>query len=76
MPWKVERTSSCPAGKPYGVVPTDGSGGVRGCHETRDSAIKQMQALNIKYKNGEISMADWEAEMAWLVSYALDHPPA
>lgn len=72
MPWKVQKTDSCPASKPFGVVPTDGTGGVRGCHETRESAIKQMQALNIKFKNGEIARADWEAEMAWLAALADD----
>lgn len=68
MPWKVSKTGSCPANKPWGVVPTDGDGDVRGCHESRESALKQMQALNIKFKNGEISAEEWESDMDWVLT--------
>lgn len=83
MPWKVEKTDSCPASKPWGVVNTDtGDSGGR-CHPDRDSALKQMAVLYVKKKNGEMKDAAlaeeipdevapelWEEMMAAVVASA------
>jgi hypothetical protein len=45
MPWKVQQhAKGCPGSKPYGVVKEDGTG-LKGCHESRAKANKQMSAL-------------------------------
>lgn len=45
MPWKVVAAGSrCPAYKPYAVVRAD-TGDLVACHETEQSAQKQVKAL-------------------------------
>lgn len=46
MPFSVMKLGGkgCPKGKEWGVV-TKGSGKLHGCHESRESAEKQMAAL-------------------------------
>lgn len=45
MPWRVERSASCPASKPFAVVNQD-TGRRMGCHATRAAARQQLAALN------------------------------
>lgn len=44
MPYKVVKTSKCPATKPFAVTNTD-TGKINGCHETKEKANKQMRLL-------------------------------
>lgn len=44
MPWKVEKTDSCPASKPWGCI-NQMSGEVEGCHATKEDAEAQQAAL-------------------------------
>jgi HK97 family phage prohead protease len=61
MPWKVSKSASCPASKPYAVIKkTDGS--VVACHATHESAAKQVAALYANYSGGEASMSTTEDE--------------
>lgn len=53
MPWHVAKTDRCPASRPWAVV-TDHSGEVRGCHETRAAAVRQMAVLYMKQNEGAI----------------------
>lgn len=43
MPWRAEKSSACPASKPWGVLDPDGQ--VVGCHETETAAARQVAAL-------------------------------
>jgi hypothetical protein len=46
MPWNiVEGDDRCPAGKPYAVIGGRSGNGLFGCHDTKESARKQQQAL-------------------------------
>lgn len=48
MPWKVEKSSSCPASKPFAVVrKTDGK--VVACHATHEKATQHKEALYANY---------------------------
>ena len=53
MPYRIGRSDSCPASKPWAVI---GPNGVKGCHETREGAARQMAAL---YAN-EPGLAEFE----------------
>lgn len=44
MPYHVIETDQCPVSKPWGVI-KDSDGAVMGCHEAKDDAMSQMQAL-------------------------------
>lgn len=44
MPYKVMKSSKCPAGKPYAVVNTD-TGKIHGCMPDKETANKQMRLL-------------------------------
>lgn len=44
MPWDVKRDTRCPASKPWGVVKKK-DGKLEGCHETKEKARKQQEAL-------------------------------
>jgi len=44
MPYKVVRSEQCEDSKPYAVV-KEGSGEVMGCHDTAQSAFRQLRAL-------------------------------
>ncbi len=44
MPWHVDKSSECPAGKPWAVI-KDADGTVEGCHPSKAKAGKQMAAL-------------------------------
>lgn len=46
MPWHVERTSQCPASKPWGVIlDADGKVVSGGCHSAHAMANRHMAAL-------------------------------
>ena len=47
MPYRVTESGDCPDGKPFAVVKKDG-GKVIGCHESKESANKQLRALYAK----------------------------
>lgn len=44
MPWHTDRSTKCPASKPYAVI-KDSDGTIQGCHATRAAALTQMAAL-------------------------------
>jgi len=44
MPYKVAKSSECPASKPWGVI-KEGDGEVMGCHESEEKAQGQQAAL-------------------------------
>lgn len=44
MPWSISQEEDCPEEKPYAVVKDD-SGEVEGCHESKEAAQEQIQAL-------------------------------
>jgi HK97 family phage prohead protease len=44
MPWHAAKSGACPASKPWAVI-KNADGKVVGCHETSDSANKQIAAL-------------------------------
>lgn len=43
MPYDIERTDSCPASKPFGVIGPNGK--VHGCHPSKKAAEQQRRAL-------------------------------
>jgi hypothetical protein len=45
MPWNVERTDRCPAGRPWGVIGGESGDDLRGCHPTQQAARQQQKAL-------------------------------
>lgn len=49
MPWKVEKSSDCPASKPFAVIKSD-SGEKVACHATREGAEAQVRALYVNEK--------------------------
>lgn len=44
MPWHIDKTSKCPASKPWGVI-KDSDGSVAGCHPDKEKAKAQLKAL-------------------------------
>lgn len=52
MPWSVQKTSSCPDSRPWGVV-NDDNGNVEGCHSTKAAAEKQQAALYANVDEGD-----------------------
>jgi len=44
MPYKVVRSSACPANKPWAVI-NKNTGKVHGCHANEDKATAQMRLL-------------------------------
>jgi hypothetical protein len=46
MPWNVGKDKRCPANKPWAVT-NAATGRVAGCHESKESAIKQQKALYV-----------------------------
>jgi hypothetical protein len=72
MPWHVEKNSSCPASKPFGVVNT-ADGDVRGCHATRQAAVQQLRALYVNVPEGRPKdIAGWSALMDNVMAQAAD----
>lgn len=63
MPWHIDKTESCPASKPWGVI-KDSDGKVVGCHETKESAIGQLVVLK-EVESGSRPYLEnlWEDEM-------------
>ena len=49
MPYSVEKSNSCPVGRPYAVV-KDSDGKVMGCHASKEEAQDQIAAINISEK--------------------------
>ncbi len=72
MPWRVTSgDSKCPDSKPFAVVNTE-DGDVRGCHETRQAAIKQLRALYVNVPEGRPKdIAEWSAAMDNLIEQAV-----
>lgn len=52
MPWHIARSDRCPTSRPYAVIKDD-DGAVQGCHPSRESAKRQLAALNAK-ENAEL----------------------
>ena len=51
-PWHAAKTEECDASKPWGVI-VDDTGEVVGCHETEESANRQIAALNAQGASDE-----------------------
>ena len=57
MPWHVAKSDQCPVSKPWAVI-KNADGKVVGCHETQESADKQVAALYANEKPGGYRMSD------------------
>ncbi len=54
MPWTVRRDSRCPDSKPFAVINKEtGANGGR-CHESKQSAVKQLALLASKERRNEL----------------------
>ena len=53
-PWHVGTNAKCPASKPHAVMKND-DGSLAGCHDSMDSAHKQMAALHASEGGGMMS---------------------
>jgi hypothetical protein len=51
MPYKLGKSSSCPASKPYAVLKQDGT--PVACHTTRKRAVAHLRALKVNVEDAD-----------------------